>query len=412
MAGLNNRNDQLNTDRDIGWSGLDLDESMIIDERRPSGNRGPFSDTDKRSGYRSFVNEPIRISQKDVEKEKEAFRLPVTKEDRLISRVIIAGVMFASGVMLFSLLTVVYPSAPSDTARLIGQGILQMGDGISRFTLDTRDWIIAYFREKQEKKARDLAEKTALMNKILKVDESEAESGPDEGKADGETKSSGIYSQNPDTGEMEELELPKTLFYVTNDYDVLLDTPMGPMLYFNQKDSHWKDYLIGGSDPIANYGCGPTTVAMIANSFAEKKKAVTPQEVAEWAYDNKLYAKGEGSYHSLIRKGLESYGLEVESVTDRSEENVRSVLNQGHVIVALMGPGTLTDNGHFIVIARNAAGGDVMIADSADFENCKQTWPLKQLLKELKGPDNDGGPLWAVSVPAVSVEAAAEGSEG
>ena len=38
----------------------------------------------------------------------------------------------------------------------------------------------------------------------------------------------------------------------------ILDTCMGPMYYYNQGDTRWSSYLYGGSDPMLQYGCGPT----------------------------------------------------------------------------------------------------------------------------------------------------------
>ena len=48
----------------------------------------------------------------------------------------------------------------------------------------------------------------------------------------------------------------------------MLDTALGPMLYYSQGDTRWKDYLYGGVDPKSSYGCGPVCVAMIINSFS------------------------------------------------------------------------------------------------------------------------------------------------
>jgi hypothetical protein len=150
-------------------------------------------------------------------------------------------------------------------------------------------------------------------------------------------------------------------------------------------------------DNMSHYGCGPTTVAMIANSFSHGGVAVTPQDVAEWAWENKLYQLHGGSFHSLIPEGLAHYGMQVESVTDRSAKNVRELLDDGHILVALMGKGQFSDSGHFVVLAENAPNGGVMLADPFNFTNCEKTWDLKDILTELKTASDAGGPLWAVS---------------
>lgn len=177
-------------------------------------------------------------------------------------------------------------------------------------------------------------------------------------------------------------------------YLYMLDTGCGPMVYFNQTDSRWSDFLYGGNDPMEKYGCGPSAVAMVINSFSDY--AVNPTDLAVWAWDNGYYALHGGSYHSLIPDALEAYGLHAESVTDRSFEHVSELLSSGHILVALMGRGSLTENGHFVLFTKLLDNGSITIADPADYENCTMEWDLEQLLSELKKSYDSGGPLWAV----------------
>ncbi len=179
-------------------------------------------------------------------------------------------------------------------------------------------------------------------------------------------------------------------------YVCMLDTSLGPLLYYNQGDIRWKNYLYGGADPISRYGCGPVCVAMIVNSFSPS--SVSPVEMADWAAANGCYASHSGSYHCLIPDSLSAFGLKVESVTDRTVENTSELLRTNHILVALMGRGALTDNGHFIIIAQLCDNGNVYIADPANYENCTKEWSLQQLLDELKESYDSGGPLWAVSM--------------
>lgn len=180
-------------------------------------------------------------------------------------------------------------------------------------------------------------------------------------------------------------------------YSCMLDTAMGPLLYYNQGDIRWKEYLYGGQDRISKYGCGPACVAMIINSFSPQ--GVTPIEMADWSAANGYYARQSGSYHGLIPGSISAFGLQVESVTDRTPEHVSDLLTSGHVLVALMGKGSLTQNGHFIIIAQLCSNGNVYIADPASYENSTKEWDLQLLIDELKRSYDSGGPLWAVSYP-------------
>ncbi len=62
-----------------------------------------------------------------------------------------------------------------------------------------------------------------------------------------------------------------------------------------------------------------------------------------------------------------------------------------------MGKGSLTNNGHFIIIAQIKENGNVYIADPANYENSTKEWDLQLLMDELKQVYDYGGPLWAVS---------------
>lgn len=177
-------------------------------------------------------------------------------------------------------------------------------------------------------------------------------------------------------------------------YLYMLDTGPGPMLYYHQGDIRWGDYLYGGYDPMSRYGCGPTAVAMIVNSFSDTP--VDPTDIADWASEHGYYALHSGSYHSLIPDALEAYGLHAESVTDRSPEHVSALLSSGYILVALMGRGALTQNGHFVLFTSLLDNGNICIADPVNYENCTLEWDLAQLLSELKKSYDSGGPLWAV----------------
>lgn len=178
-------------------------------------------------------------------------------------------------------------------------------------------------------------------------------------------------------------------------YSFMLDTPLGPLLYYNQGDVRWKGYLYGGADRLSKYGCGPVCTAMLINSFTPN--SVSPVEIADWSAENGYYAPQSGSYHGLIPGSLTAFGLQVDSVTERTPEHATELLRSGHVLVALMGRGTLTQNGHFIIIAQSCPNGNVYIADPASYANSTKEWDLQLLMDELKKSYDSGGPLWAVS---------------
>lgn len=186
-----------------------------------------------------------------------------------------------------------------------------------------------------------------------------------------------------------------------NDYNVYLDTAMGPMSYYNQHDSHWGSYLYGGQDTISKYGCGPTTAAMIVSSFGNVNGSITPKEMANWSASYGYFAPKSGSYHDYIPAVLSAFDLIVDSVKDgeRTPEHIADLLNSGHILVALMGKGALTNGGHFIIITKQNPNGTVSIADPNSYDNTKKDWNPAQLMRELKKNYDAGGPLWSVRAP-------------
>lgn len=208
-----------------------------------------------------------------------------------------------------------------------------------------------------------------------------------------------ILTPSGDMGSISDLNLDMAGYQDDLVYSLMLDTAMGPMIYYHQGDSRWGEYLYGGTDPMKTYGCGPTAVSMLINSFSPQTTAVTPVELADWAAEHGYHASQSGSYHSIITDSLKAFGFEVKSVKKRTVDQVSELLKTGHILVALMGAGSLTENGHFILITNLLEDGTIQIADPNSLENSSRSWNLEQLLGELKKSYDSGGPLWAVSPP-------------
>ena len=179
-------------------------------------------------------------------------------------------------------------------------------------------------------------------------------------------------------------------------YAAVLNSKLGPLTYYNQNDIRWYDYLYGNKDPLSIYGCGPTTVACLVSSFIDP--SMTPDKIADWAYKKGYWAPQEGSYHTIMSSGLSSFGFEVTGISAPSKEKILSSLKSGHIIVALMGEGHFTEEGHFILLLDVTDDGKLLIADVNNYENTKKTWSIKTILKELKKSSGANGPLWEISL--------------
>lgn len=214
-------------------------------------------------------------------------------------------------------------------------------------------------------------------------------------------QSSNVAAQNTNASILKQIEkntastVKKELIKKETASSLKLKTAMGTMVYYRQNDPRWANYLYGGYNPISTHGCGPTAVAMLVTSFTDSK--VTPDKIADWSYEHGYWVKNAGSSHALIPEALKAYGLHVKSLKKPSVSAVKKTLKSGKLLVFLMGKGTFTDSGHFIIITRYASDGKVHIADPNNKSYTEKTWDLKKLISELREPDAVGGPVWVVS---------------
>ena len=122
------------------------------------------------------------------------------------------------------------------------------------------------------------------------------------------------------------------------DEDILLGREgETQVVYYNQLDERWADEPYG-QDKIGTHGCGPTSMSIVVSTLTGTN--VDPVEMAQWSYENGYYCPGGGSYHSLIPKAAEHWGLSVDMNLDG--ENVADALAEGKLVVAIMSKGHFT----------------------------------------------------------------------
>ena len=169
------------------------------------------------------------------------------------------------------------------------------------------------------------------------------------------------------------------------------------VVYFNQLDARWANEMYGITDTIGVAGCGPTALAIAISTL--KGETVTPLEVANWSADNGYVCEGSGSYISLIPNAAEHYGLTVEKLGKSSATEIKQHLNDGKLIIALMGRGHFTSSGHFIVLRGISEDGKILVADPVSYNRSTKEWNLYTILDEVKDAGS-GGPFWALSYQA------------
>lgn len=149
---------------------------------------------------------------------------------------------------------------------------------------------------------------------------------------------------------------------------------------FLQWDPRW-GYAEYGENNIGLSGCGPTCVSM-AMYYLLGDESITPDKVAEYSMRNGYYVMGTGTAWALLEDMPKEYGIEV-SQPSKTEQNMKSELDAGGIIICSMKAGDFTDGGHFVVIYGYDEEG-FLINDSNCVARSRQKWPYSVLKKQLK----------------------------
>ena len=170
-----------------------------------------------------------------------------------------------------------------------------------------------------------------------------------------------------------------------------------PVAYFNQGDDTWSSQPYG-SDNIGHYGCGPTVMAMAVCSFTDQE--TDPAQMAELAVQRGHWAKGSGSYLSIIEGLAKEYGISAKPIDSLTPEAIEEALLSGKMLIALMGPGHFTKIGHFILIRGITLDGSLLVADPNSEERSLKKWSPQLILDELSSSTAHGAPLWTLELSA------------
>lgn len=132
-----------------------------------------------------------------------------------------------------------------------------------------------------------------------------------------------------------------------------------PVSYL-QTDARWKfnPYRVTGEQStIGSAGCGPTCAAMVISTLTGK--TVTPVDTCAWSIRHGYKALNQGTYYSYFVPQLKAYGIQCKQMLGSRvlnqpqhpiHEQVKRYLSQGYYVIALMGPGTWTKSGHFVLV--------------------------------------------------------------
>lgn len=155
------------------------------------------------------------------------------------------------------------------------------------------------------------------------------------------------------------------------------DSNFGKIYYYNQND--YKKYYYS-KDPenykqftnatIASHGCGPTSLAIVASSIFNKE--ITPIETTKKVCESGGCTSSGSTYGSLVKVG-QSYNINV-ITTSNNQEVLNALATNKSLVIVLMGPGTFTSGGHFIVLTGVNSSGQVSVADPYSRNLTEKKW--------------------------------------
>ena len=158
---------------------------------------------------------------------------------------------------------------------------------------------------------------------------------------------------------------------------------------FYQWDKRW-GYRTYGSGLIGLTGCGPTCLSMVAVYLLDNDY-MNPAWVARFSMDNGYYdyENYSGTFWTLMSDGAAQLGLCSEEVTGEVWDIEEHLVN-GEPIIAIMGPGDFTSEGHFIVLV-SCEDGYLRVIDPNSRERTATLWDIDEVLPQIQG-------MWAYSV--------------
>ena len=150
---------------------------------------------------------------------------------------------------------------------------------------------------------------------------------------------------------------------------------------FLQWDPRWGSVYYGDNSCIALAGCGPTCLSM-ALYYLTGNAGITPDIIAAYSMAHGYYTSGAGTAWKLLTDLPSLYGVRV-SEPVRSEQILKSALDQGKIVICSMKPGDFTAGGHFIVIYGYDEQG-FMINDPNCVARSMKHWTYEEIAAQIK----------------------------
>ncbi len=152
-----------------------------------------------------------------------------------------------------------------------------------------------------------------------------------------------------------------------------------------QTDPSWANDPYAGAT-VGISGCGPT--CMTAAYVCQTGRAnFDPSRMAQFAQERGFVEDGLTTW-AFMTEGAHDLGMSSEELPG-SVQSVATALANGSSVIASVGPGDFTSQGHFIVITRYNEEGTFSVMDPNSAERSGQTWDAERVIAQCRN-------LWAL----------------
>lgn len=154
--------------------------------------------------------------------------------------------------------------------------------------------------------------------------------------------------------------------------------------FYKQIDSRWSTYKCAageGYPSLGAHGCGPTCCANVISATLNSK--ITPKDTFKWACQNGYMTASQGLYWSGIDAMLTHWGIKKPTQTT-NHDTIKKALKDNDWVIALMGPGTWTRAGHFILVYQIDSSNNVYISDPASFASYRSKNSFNLFVSQMR----------------------------
>lgn len=160
-----------------------------------------------------------------------------------------------------------------------------------------------------------------------------------------------------------------------------------------QTDPRWAnvDYSAKGEKTtIGKSGCGPTAMAMVLATWADK--SVTPKSECAWALAHGYKAPHQGTYYGYFAAAAKRYGLYCRMLNGASiygnpnskyHAEAKAAVDRGNLVIACMGRGLWTSSGHFVLVWK-ITGNTIYINDPASTRTARTQGDYSLFKQQVK----------------------------